>query len=227
MTGPVRLLVVGPVTRDLTLSVGALPPSRARTSVLLSTALPAPVVESAADGARRAGATVVADLAGDPETAAAILDRVDVARGEAEEISELVGAPVRGFASATAAARRLLARGPSTVIVQAGEQGNVVLTGERELHVSQALLELVDPTGGGDAFIAAFAVAHGRGQSLSAASRLAAAAAGHAVSQLGGRPTFRDAAEHSSSAGTTVRVQIRRGQHTPLSRQTTVADQRR
>lgn len=168
---------------------------RDRPTVLLSTALPAGAVECVADGAGAMGATVIADLAGDPETAAAILDRVDVARGDADEIAELVGAPVRGFASATAAARSLLARGPSTVIVQAGEQGNVVLTAEHELHVSQAPVELIDPTGGGDAFIAAFAVARGRGEPLSVASQLATAAAGHAVSRLGGRPTFRDEAE--------------------------------
>lgn len=168
---------------------------RERPTVLLSTALPSAAVRCVADGARAMGATIVADLSGDPETAAGILDRVDVARGDADEIAELVDAPVRGFASATAAAQSLLARGPSTVIVQAGEQGNVVLTAERELHVSEAPVEPVDPTGGGDAFIAAFAVLRGRGESLATAARLAAAAAGHVVSRLGGRPAFRDEGE--------------------------------
>jgi ribokinase len=68
----------------------------------------------------------------------------------------------------------------------------VLGAGDRALSVSHAPVTVVDPTGGGDAFIAAFAVALGRDEDLRTAALLATAAAGHTVSHLGGRPTFTD-----------------------------------
>jgi ribokinase len=162
--------------------------------VVISTAIPADALEVLVAGARDADARVVADLAGPRETSAAILGSVDIVRGDATEVGEIIGCHVNDFASATDAARRLCQRGPSIAIVQAGEEGNVIVAGDHALSVSHAPVTVVDPTGGGDAFIAAFAVALGRDQDLTSAALLATAVAGHTVSHLGGRPTFTDEA---------------------------------
>lgn len=158
--------------------------------VLISTAVPADALTALVAGARDAKARVIADLAGLPDPSAAILGCVDVVRGDATEVGEILGCHVNDFASATDAARQLCQRGPSIAIVQAGDEGNVIVAPRRALSVSHAPVTVVDPTGGGDAFIAAFAVAMGRDQDLATAARLAAGAAGHTVSHLGGRPTF-------------------------------------
>jgi ribokinase len=66
-------------------------------------------------------------------------------------------------------------------------------------------VEVVDPTGGGDAFVTTFTVLHARGEPLARAGRLAAAAAAHTVAALGGRPRFSGEGELAALAGLTPR----------------------
>lgn len=162
-------------------------------AVLVSGASPPALVEAAVAGGRTADTRVVLDAAGDPETTRRVLAEVDVLRGDAEEIEALVGGPVEGFDSAAAAARRLLDAGPTLVAVQAGEEGDLVLAADgEESRLPHLDVDVIDPTGAGDAFVTTLTVLLGRGRPLGEAARLASAAAAHTASHLGGRPTFGD-----------------------------------
>lgn len=173
---------------------------RPGTVALVSTALPRAAVEDAVHGAADAGARVIVDLAGESDTSRAALAGADVVRGDADEIGELTGCPVRDFGSARTAAERLLAQGPTVAIVQAGEEGDLVLSSEGEIRLPHLPVPAVDPTGAGDALVTTFAVLVSGGAQLKTAARLAAAAAAHTVGHLGGRPSFSGEAELAALA---------------------------
>jgi ribokinase len=160
-------------------------------AVIVSGASPAALVEAAVEGARAAGARVVLDAAGDPETACRVLADVDVVRGDAAEVGALVDVAVEDFDSAAVAAQRLLGGGPKIAIVGAGDQGDIVATAEGDkIRLPHLDVDVVDRTGAGDAFVATFTVLLCGGRPPATAARLASAAAAHTASHLGGRPTF-------------------------------------
>ncbi len=71
----------------------------------------------------------------------------------------------------------------------------MVVTASEELRLPNLDVTLVDPTGGGDAFVTTLAILLARGEKLRAAARPASAAAAHTVAHLGARPDFQDEAE--------------------------------
>ncbi|MFW3385871.1 UNVERIFIED_CONTAM: PfkB family carbohydrate kinase [Kocuria sp. CPCC 205274] len=85
------------------------------------------------------------------------------------------------------AAESLLAEGPRVVALATGEGDVVAWPGGHVLlpHLGE---DPVDPTGAGDAFVAALTVALLRGQSPESAAWWAAAAAAEVVGSAGGRP---------------------------------------
>jgi ribokinase len=159
-------------------SVGALDVPDGATA-LLSTALPRAAVESVA------AARLIVDAAGPPDVTRAVLGRADVVRADAEEAAGLVDAPVTDWESATEAGRLLLDTGPWLAIVQAPGMGDVVVSHDRVLRLPLLDVEVVDPTGAGDAFIATLTVLLMRGVSVDAAAREASAAAAGATARLG------------------------------------------
>jgi ribokinase len=66
--------------------------------------------------------------------------------------------PVRNIDDARACAARLLACGVRRVIVTLGANGALCVGGDGAEHVPPHVVEPVDTTGAGDAFIGAFAV---------------------------------------------------------------------
>ncbi len=161
------------------------------TAVLVSTALSADAVRSAVRAAQNAGATVVVDAAGPAETTRLVLRDVDVLRGDAEEIEALTGVEITDAGTATDAARALLDEGaPRLVVVDAGEHGNVLVGEETRVVVPRVPVDVVDPTGAGDALVTTLVVLLAAGHDLERAGRLASAAAAHTAGHLGARPTF-------------------------------------
>ena len=157
---------------------------------LVSTALPAGPVERAIAVARGRGVPVTADLAGEPGTGRLALAGADVVRADSAEAAAVAGHPVTDPPSAARAAAGLLAAGPRIAVVAAGEHGNVVATGGGRWLVGRLPGEVLDPTGAGDALVAAVVVALARGDGVLAAARLGAAAAADTVTRLGGTPRF-------------------------------------
>jgi ribokinase len=154
-----------------------------------------------------AAAVVVSDGApADERTREAVLRRADVVRADAIEAGLLVGRELDGIDDAREAAAELLTAGPRLVAL-AVEEGDLlawragpllgIAAGEMEAdprwadgEVVVPLLgdEPVDPTGAGDAFVAALTAALLGGSAPEDAAWVAAAAASLTVAHPGGRP---------------------------------------
>ncbi|MBX9244790.1 bifunctional hydroxymethylpyrimidine kinase/phosphomethylpyrimidine kinase, partial [Actinotalea ferrariae] len=143
-----------------------------------------------------AGARVVADGAPeDDDVRDALLSGAHVLRADAAEAALLLGREPSGVDETVDAARELQARGPDVVALAAGTEANVVAWDGG--HVVVPLLDggpTVDPTGGGDAFVAGLTAALLRGEDRETAAWWASAAAALTVTHAGGRPDYDPAA---------------------------------
>jgi ribokinase len=121
-----------------------------------------------------------------------LLRVVDVLKPNAHEAEALTGIEVTDRATASRAATALLGRGVGAVAIQAGGEGNLLVSREGEHFFARLPVKSVDATGAGDAFAATLATYLARGRTLAEAGRLANAAAAHATTVLGaqeGLPT--------------------------------------
>lgn len=103
------------------------------------------------------------------------------------EAAEACGMDDLGTATADEAGQRLLNDlGLRAVLVTQGEDGMSLFTAGADVrHMSAVAREVYDVTGAGDTVIATLAVAVGAGISFWEAAKLANAAAGHVVEQVG------------------------------------------
>jgi ribokinase len=162
---------------------------RSARMVLVQLQQPGPAVMAALDVARDAGVPVMTDGApADDRTRDAVLAGAAVIRADDSEAGQLLGEAPSDVDAAVEAARALLEHGPVVVALASGSQADVVAW--RGGHVVMPLLgsQPVDPTGAGDAFVAALATAILRGDEPEHAAWLASAAAAATVGHLGGRP---------------------------------------
>ena len=124
-----------------------------------------------------------------------LLQHADICAPNETETQLLTGLPVSTSAEAEQAARALLARGPSIVILTLGERGILVVDQETAHHVPALRVEAVDTTGAGDAFIGSLAVFLGEGQPLARAVQAANAVAALSVTKMGTQISFPQRAE--------------------------------
>lgn len=149
---------------------------------------PATTVLAAARRARQRGARVVADGAPPPGIQADLLASIDVLRADASEAALLAGKAVTTVEQAAELADRLLQCGPGLVALAVPQIGDLLVwEGGRQLF-EFADVQMVDPTGAGDAFVAGLIAALREGAGPPQAGRRAAAAASSTVQRLGGRP---------------------------------------
>lgn len=106
------------------------------------------------------------------------------------EIEMLTGVTVETLPDGERAARTLLARGVRTIIVTLGERGALVVTADTVEHIAPIVVNAVDPTGAGDAFIGSLAVFLGEGIALREAVRRANAIAALSVTKIGTQTSF-------------------------------------
>lgn len=145
---------------------------------------PAAVLQRAL-GLARPETFVVLDGAPDASPAgAALLQRADVLRMDAEEAELVEGAPLTTFDQA----RQLLDRGPRLVAVGLPGGGDLVVWRDDQIALPAGADPVIDPTGGGDSFVAGLIVALQSGAGPAQAGRAAARAAASTVSRAGGRP---------------------------------------
>lgn len=140
--------------------------------------------------ARAGGAKVVLDPAPGLPLSDELLAQVEVVRPNSLEAQALTGIRVHDRASAREAARHLLRRGARAAAVQAGDEGDVLLFGDREVWLPRFEIKRLDVTGAGDAFASALAVCLGEGQPLEQAGRFASAAAALATTALGAQASL-------------------------------------
>ncbi|WP_459953813.1 PfkB family carbohydrate kinase, partial [Mycobacterium avium] len=134
------------------------------------------------------GLRVVADGVPAPQVRADLLAALDVLRADATEASIIAGTEITTVEQAFELADHLLSGGPELVALAVPDVGDLLTwRGGSELF-EFADVEVVDPTGAGDAFVAGLVAALREGAAPREAGRRAAAAARATVQRLGGRP---------------------------------------
>lgn len=147
---------------------------------------PATALE-AAQRARDRGLRVVADGVPAAQIRPDLLASVDVIRADATEAALIAGEEVDTVEKAFALADNLLSAGPELVALAVPDVGDLLAwKGGSELF-ELADVDVVDPTGAGDAFVAGLISALRNGAEPRQAGRRAAAASA-TVQRLGGRP---------------------------------------
>ncbi len=154
---------------------------RRQDAVLVQLQQPAEVAAAAARIGHDAGRLVVLDGAPQDD---ALLAHADVVRADDKEAGMLLGVPP---AEMPGAARKLLEKGPRLIAV-AVDEGNLFVWADGDVLVPLTDDEIVDTTGGGDAFVAALTASLLRGDPYPEAARRATAASGATVGHAGGRP---------------------------------------
>ena len=136
--------------------------------------IPADAYAQLVGDARGAGTKVLVDLS-TPRLDAALEGKPDLVKINDWELAEFVRGPVDGPALREAA-QRVRAGGAETVVITRGPAPAVAFTPDRAIEVVPPVFERGHREGCGDAMMGAMAVALGRGDELSAALKLGAAA---------------------------------------------------
>lgn len=131
--------------------------------------------------AHRAGARIALDTSG-PSLVAALGERPDVVKPNAEELAQAVGRPLATLGDAVKAAEELRARGARAVLASLGADGQLLVDEEGVHHGSAPVAAVRSNVGAGDASLAGFLTAGGTGP----AALAAAVAHGAAAVQLPG-----------------------------------------
>ena len=142
--------------------------------------------------AHEAGAKIVLDPSPPVSLPDELIQLVTVIKPNAREAEALTGVASRDRESAREAAKRLLDRGVGVVAIQAGDEGNLIVTAEQEFWFPIIPVQGIDATGAGDAFAAALAVGLLEERPWPQIGALASAAAALKTTKLGaqaGLPT--------------------------------------
>jgi ribokinase len=121
-----------------------------------------------------------------------LLERVDVLVVNEVELAALTGGdvPTDDIRAIEDAARRARARQDQVVVVTIGAHGVVVLDGDSAHHVAGHAVGVIDTTGAGDCFVGYLATCASNGDSMTAASEIANAAAALSTTRAGAAPSI-------------------------------------
>jgi len=160
--------------------------------ILLQREIPDAINRRVAAVAHAAGVPVVLDAGGaDAPLDPAWLAQVAVLSPNETELARLTGLDTSTDAAVLSAAQGLLARGVGSVLVKLGSRGSVLLeSGQSPVPFGIFAADVVDTTGAGDCFTAAYAVALVEGRPPLERLRFAAAAAALCVSAIGAMPAM-------------------------------------
>jgi len=162
-------------------------------ALLLQLEVPVEASYRAAQIAREAGALVILNPAPAHLPIGALLSEglVDWLIPNEIEAEMLADLPVQNASDARQAARAILERGVRQgVVITLGKRGALAVTHEGEWLVPAFPIKPIDPTGAGDAFCGAFAVALAEGQPLEQALRFANAAGALCATVAGAEPSL-------------------------------------
>ena len=163
--------------------------------LLLQLEVPIAASQRAAEIAKSNGATVVLNPAPAQELPDDFLAQVDILTPNEVETESLSGVKVSTAVDAERAAKVLLDKGLSAVILTLGERGALLLTPDLTRQVPAYTVEVVDTTAAGDAFCGALATGLAWGENLVDAVTFANAAGALAVTVLGAAPSMPTAAQ--------------------------------
>jgi ribokinase len=158
---------------------------------------PLETVRGALRVARESGARTILDPAPAQPLDEELLALVDILTPNESEASVLLGRPVEriGREDAPAVCAALRAKGARAVCLKLGDQGCYYDDGSRRAPMAAFVVEAKDSTAAGDTFNAGLAVALAEGLSITAALRLACAAAAISVTRPGAQASVPRRAE--------------------------------
>ncbi|KAL1333604.1 hypothetical protein HN51_062457 [Arachis hypogaea] len=163
--------------------------------VLLQREIPDHVNIQVAKAARSASVPVIFDAGGmDSPIPQELLNYVDILSPNETELGRLTGMPTESFEDIAQAAAKCHKWGVKQVLVKLGEKGSSLFI-EGEEPIQQPAIfakKVLDTTGAGDTFTAAFAVALVEGKSKKECLKFAAAAASLCVQVKGAIPSMPD-----------------------------------
>lgn len=169
--------------------------------LLLQLEVPVGASQRAAEIAKSNGAMVVLNPAPAQELPDDFLAQVDILTPNEVETESLSGLRVSTATDAEHAAKVLLDKGLSAVILTLGERGALLLTSDLTQQIPAYTVEVVDTTAAGDAFCGALATAVARGRNLVDAVAFANAVGALAVTVLGAAPSMPAAAHVEAFRG--------------------------
>ena len=158
--------------------------------LLLQLEVPVEASQRAAEIAKSGGARVILNPAPARELPDSFLKYIDIAAPNETETEMLSGISVSNQAGAEKAAKVLLDKGMSAIVLTLGERGALLLTAEVTTAIPAYKVEVVDTTAAGDAFCGALATGIAKGESLADAVAYANAAGALAVTVLGAEPSM-------------------------------------
>jgi 1-phosphofructokinase family hexose kinase len=126
--------------------------------------------------ARSAGVPVVFDASG-PGLKAGMEGRPTMAKPNIDELSELVGRPIRDTGDAYAAGREVQAGFGTDLVITLGGQGALALKGEKAYRIPVLDIQAVSTAGAGDAVLAGLCAAYSAGKPVEEGLKLGFAAA--------------------------------------------------
>ena len=158
--------------------------------LLLQLEVPISVSQRAAEIAKSSGTKVILNPAPARDLPDSFLSQVDILTPNQVETEFLSGGKVSDSESAERAARILLDRGVSAVILTLGDSGALLFQREMTTRIPAYTVNVVDTTAAGDAFCGALAIALARGEALEDGVVFANAAGALAVTALGAAPSM-------------------------------------
>ncbi|KAL4853503.1 Ribokinase [Chlorella vulgaris] len=162
-------------------------------AVLLQREIPEGVNAEVAQLAQQAGVPVVLDAGGaSTPLSPSLLRCLAVLSPNETELQGLTGMPTESEEEIVAAAQVLRGQGVDTVLVKLGARGSLLVDGKGDVWRQEAcrVESVVDTTGAGDCFTAAFAVAILEGRPYREAMRFASAAAALCIQAAGAMPSM-------------------------------------
>ncbi|XP_075671293.1 ribokinase isoform X2 [Castanea sativa] len=163
--------------------------------VLLQREIPDSVNIQVAKAARSTGVPVILDAGGmDAPFPQELLSFIDILSPNESELGRLTGMATESFEQITQAVVKCHKMGVKQVLVKLGAKGSALFV-EGEEPIKQPIIsatKVLDTTGAGDTFTAAFAVALVEGKSRNECLKFAAAAASLCVQVKGAIPSMPD-----------------------------------
>jgi len=155
------------------------------------------IQQNTEQAAHSAGIPVLLDAGGvDAPLSPELLQHVTLVSPNETELARLTGLPTASLTEVDAAARKLMTGvggGGGGVLVKLGREGSMLLPGASATPIRQMCIpapQVVDTTGAGDCFTAAFAVAVLEGMAPNRALLFASAAASLCVRKPGAMPSL-------------------------------------
>ncbi|MBA3709784.1 MAG: ribokinase [Planctomycetes bacterium] len=161
-------------------------------AVLIQREIPEEVNLAVARLAQQAGVPVVLDAGGaDRALGAELLPLISVLSPNETELARLTGLPTATRDDVVAAARSLMRSGVASVLVKLGSRGALLVSGnDAPIEQPAYPVSVVDTTGAGDCFTAAFTVAMLEGQPARNRLVFACSAAALCIQKKGAMPSM-------------------------------------